>query len=154
MRYCKIPFLIVILSICQSCFPETTTGSIGIYNGSGEVLFVESNLQGANDGALVAFRLEDGFSRLLCSSDKSPGTKSEYSMDEICSNLERGQVSLYRYSESGERVLVKQWRFADQHKKGRHFFNFALFDKETIVMPNGNTDIEYIFTVTPDDLLE
>ena len=154
MRRFSLFLLIGILSLLLTgCLPPYTIVYLDLCNESGQTLYVETNIVSSMSSQLQSFDLPQGANDTKCIafSAKENGVNKQTSVSQCITN-DDAYLSIYVYTLSGEKRLVRKWCYTDRDKDERQPFNEKYLKFEDHADPDGGYHPTYTFIILPEDL--
>ena len=123
-----------------------------IQNESGQILFVESNIDSFTTSGIQTLKIHNGTGGFIAQSKKYSDSAMLYlPLDSIIGN-EDAYVSVYTISDSEEKHLVHTWYYSDREKDGRELFSEKCLTQDEFHGHDGGNFLAYTFTILPEDL--
>lgn len=157
MRSFKLLFVVGLLTfILSGCTKEYISSVLTISNETGEDLWVESNIVSTEYSDPKNFEMSKDIPyrhEVLARSVNYENGSVDLPLSSCVYN-EEASVSIYREGDTGEKILVQQWRYAERHEDGRNLFNESNLERQTYSNVAGHTIVSFHFTILPEDIGE
>lgn len=153
MMRSSILFSGLVSFLLVGCVKPYTIGGLFIRNESGQMLYVETNIESSLTSEFQSFMLEEGDYRVIAQSPRYANEIREtLPLDSYIGNND-AYVRVYRLSgDSGEIELVRTWKYKERNQSGRELFNETNLECQKGGNPDGQQYIWYIFTIAPEDV--
>ena len=157
----SIKYLAVFLILMTGCVKSYTVGGLYIRNESGRVLYVESTIKSNLTNNPLSFTLLEGTDDFPNNNDKEIARTKRHMGEQIAylpiSDYvfnEDAQVKIFTITETGEKNIVKTWKYSERNCSDRNFFNESCLSTEgsNFTALDGGYFISYKFVVLPEDL--
>ena len=155
MRICKFVIIVGLLSLLfPGCKKHYSSSALIVCNESGEELWVESYIVSASCDSTKSFLLQEGRSKsvVLATSEKYEKVNNADSFLKRCVYNEDAYVRVYKVDDYDERVLVRNWSYANRNNDGHELFNETCIEQSIQGNAAGDAVVSYLFTILPEDI--